>query len=434
MTELYTSDVSRREFFSLAGTATALGGVGLLNELPHFAAAQRSSPRIKSVQTMMIQGPRTYTLVKITTEDGVYGIGEAYGSPGVAVKEQIEAIAPLLVGKNPLEIDVLYTYLGRGRPGYGGEPVGSRTDGSAHMLMRAASGIEMTLWDLAGKILGVPTTMLLGGRFRDTVRVYDHATPRDMLDKNSCREWAAKVKADPSGFTAHKMDFRHTTRATDNARDPANRLLTTQELRQIAQGYENCREAIGWDHDLMVHCHWEYDLRTSIQLAQAVAPIKPLWLEDPMMVDYSDSWKRLTEVSPVPILTGENLERRQGFKDFIINQGCDILHPDLRNSGGFLETKRIADMASIFGLPLANHNMGSQLNTWETCQWAASIQDYVACETITGQGGWMDQLLAMDGPYIKEGYMRVTDKPGLGVDLNPDVAKAHLVHGENWWG
>lgn len=424
------SNMSRRKFLSFAGAATAAGGAGLLTGIPPLAAAQRSTPKIKSVRTMTIQGPRTYTLIKIATEDGKYGIGEAYGTPAIGVKEQIAAIAPLLVGKNPLEIDVIYTLLGEGGPALSG----TRTDGSAHNLMRAASGIEMTLWDLAGKILGVPTTTLLGGRFRETVRVYDHAAPRDMLDKNSCREWAAKVKADPSGFTAHKFDFRHTTRATDNARDPANRLLTTKELMQIAQGYENCREAIGWDHDIMVHCHWEYDLRTSIQLAQAVAPIKPLWLEDPLPVDYSDSWKRLCEASPVPILTGENLERRQGFKDFIINQGCDILNPDLRNSGGFLETKRIADMASIFGLPIANHNTGSQLYTWAACQWAASIQDYVACETVTGQGGWMDQLLVLDGPYIKEGYVRVTDKPGLGVDLNPDVARAHLAPGEQWWG
>jgi L-alanine-DL-glutamate epimerase-like enolase superfamily enzyme len=434
MIGLPKGDITRRKFFSFAGAVTAVGEASLLSGFPQLADAQRSAPKIKSIQTMMIQGPRTYTLIKIMTEDGIYGIGEAYGSPSVAVKEQVEAIAPLLVGRNPLEIDVLYTFLGRGRPDGGDESWGSRTDGSAHMLMRAASGIEMTLWDLAGKILDVPTTTLLGGRFRDTVRVYDHAAPRDMLDKNSCKEWAAKAKADPSGFTAHKFGFPHTTRATDNARDPVNRILTTEELRQIAQGFENCREAIGWHHDIMVHCHWEYDLRTSIELAQAVAPIKPLWLEDPLPVDYTDSWKRLTEVSPVPILTGENLERRQGFKDFIINQGCDILHPDLRNSGGFLETKRIADMASIFGLPLASHNTGSQLNTWATCQWAASIQDYVACETITGQGGWMDQLLVLDGPYIKEGYMTVTDKPGLGVDLNPDVVRAHLVQGEKWWG
>jgi L-alanine-DL-glutamate epimerase-like enolase superfamily enzyme len=183
----------------------------------------------------------------------------------------------------------------------------------------------------------------------------------------------------------------------------------------------------------MVHCHWEFDLRTSIQIAQAVAPIKPLWLEDPLPVDYSDSWLRLCEGSSVPICTGENLERREGFKDFIIHQGCDILNPDLRNSGGFLETKRIADFAEIFGLPMSTHNTGSQVHTWATCQWAASIRDYMTCETITGQGGWMDNVLVLDGPYIKEGHVTVAGKPGLGIELNPDVVKAHLAEGEQGW-
>ncbi len=103
-----------------------------------------------------------------------------------------------------------------------------------------------------------------------------------MLDKASCREWAQKINADPSGFTAHKFGFPHTSPQTDHGRDLGNRLLSTKELIQVRQGFENCREAIGWDHDIMVHCHWEYDLRTSIQLAEAVEPIKPLWLEDPL--------------------------------------------------------------------------------------------------------------------------------------------------------
>ena len=104
----------------------------------------------------------------------------------------------------------------------------------------------------------------------------------------------------------------------------------------LPEAFANCREALGWDHDIMVHCHWEYDVRTAIQIAEAVAPIKPLWLEDAMIVNHSESWKRLTACSPVPICTGENLWRRHEFADFIVHQGCDILHPDLRNSGGFL--------------------------------------------------------------------------------------------------
>jgi len=295
--------------------------------------------------------------------------------------------------------------------------------------MRAASGIEMALWDLAGKVLSVPATSLLGGRFRDKVRVYDHAAPRNMLDKASCREWAQKVKADPAGFTGHKFGF-----PLDRERDPGNRVLSPKELIQIRQGFENCREALGWEHDLMVHCHWEFDLRSSIQLAQAVESIKPLWLEDPLPVDYSESWKRLAASSNVPICTGENLTRRQGFKDFILNAGCDIIHPDLRNSGGFLETKRIADMADMFGLPMANHNTGSQVFTFSTIQWAASIQDYIACETVTGLGDWMDQVLVLPEGYIKGSFIQVPDRPGVGIDLNPDVGKAHLAAGKSWWG
>ncbi len=419
--------LSRREFL---GYTAALPFLLQFHEL---AAAQRKRVKIRDVQVMMIQGARTYTLVKITADDGLFGIAEAYGSPAVGVKEQILSFKPWLVGKDPLEIDAIYHDFGAGTRSLSG----TRTDGSAHNLIRAVGGVEMALWDLAGKILEVPTSTLLGGKFRDRVRVYDHAAPKNMLDKGSCKEWAAQVKAHPWGFTCHKFGFPHTDMKTDLARDPSNRMLTTRELINIQKGFENCREAIGWDHDIMVHCHWEYDLRTSIQIADAVESIKPVWLEDPLPVDYSDSWKRLCESSKVPICMGENLARREGFKDFIINQGADILHPDLRNSGGFLETKRIADLAHIYGLPIACHNTGSHVNTYATCQWAASIRDFMSCETSTGDAGAMEALgnvLLLDGPYIKDGFVEVSSKPGLGITLNPDMVKKHLVPGETYWG
>ena len=416
--------VSRREFL---GYTAALPFLFQFHEL---AAAQRKRVKIRDVQVMMLEGGRTYTLVKITADDGLFGIAEAYGSPGVGVKEQVLSLKPWLVGKDPLEIDKLYVTMGEGTRSLSG----TRTDGSAHNLIRAVSGIEMALWDLAGKILDVPTSVLLGGQFRERVRVYDHAAPKNMLDKGSCKEWAARVKAHPAGFTSHKFGFPHTSLTEDPGRDPSNRMLSTRELINIQKGFENCREAIGWDHDIMVHCHWEYDLRTSIQIADAVEGIKPLYLEDPLPVDYTDSWRRLCESTKVPICMGENLARREGFKDFILNGGADILHPDLRNSGGFLETKRIADLAHIYGIPMATHNTGSQVNTYATCQWAASIRDYMSCETVTGEGGWMDQVLVLDTPYIKDGFIQVSSKPGLGITLNPDVVKAHLAAGETYWG
>jgi L-alanine-DL-glutamate epimerase-like enolase superfamily enzyme len=417
-----SSNPSRRRFLGLAAS------VPFLARYHQLAAAEKKTVKIRDVQVMVLQGGRTYTLIKIVSDDGLYGIAEAYGTPGVGIKEQVLSLKPWLVGKDPLEIDTLYTHMGEGTS----QLSGTRTDGSAHNLMRAVSGIEMALWDLAGKVLGVPTTTLLGGRFRDKVRVYDHSGPKNALDKASCNEWAQKVKAHPSGFTAHKFGFPRTS--NDNARDPGNRLLTTKALANIRQGFENCREVLGLDHDIMVHCHWEYDLRTSIQIAEAVESSRPLWLEDPLPVDYSESWRRLCASSRVPILTGENLTRREGFKDFIINQGCDIVNPDLRNTGGFLETKRIADMAHIFGLPMCTHNTGSQVYTYAAVQFAGAIRDYMALETITGEGGWMDQVLLLDGPYIQNGFVKVNGKPGLGIDLNPDVVKAHLAPGESWWG
>ena len=422
-------DCSRRQFLRGVAAAPLLAAARPLATAR--AAAQRKRPKIRDVQVMILQGPgRTYTLIRITADTGHHGIAEAYGSPGVGVKEQVLSLKPWLVGKDPLKIDALYTHMGEGTPSLSG----TRTDGSAHNLMRAASGVEMALWDLAGKILDVPVSTLLGGRFRDRVRVYDHAAPKNMLDKAAVADWAAKAKAHPSGFTCHKFGFPQSDPAIDRARDPSNRVLTTRELIAVQRGFENCREALGWEHDLMVHCHWEYDLRTAIQIADAVEPIKPVWLEDPLPVDYSDSWKRLCAASKVPICMGENLARREGFKDFILNQACDVLHPDLRNAGGFLETKRIADMAHVFGLPMANHNTGSQICTYASAQWAASIRDYIALETITGEGGWMDQVLLLDEPYIKDGFIQVTGKPGLGIELNPDVVRAHLAQGETWWG
>src|SRR2546423_2496625 len=209
----------RRSQFLRLGASAAVASP-FLARYPALGAGGRKRFKIRDVQAMVLSGGRTYTLVRVLADDGLYGIGEAYGTPGVGVKEQVLSLRQWLIGKDPLEIDVLYTTMGERSSNLSG----TRTDGSAHALMRAASGIEMALWDLAGKALGVPATTLLGGKFRDNVRVYDHATPRNMLDKASCREWAAKIKADPSGFTAHNIGFPHNAPDSDHGRDSTNRV------------------------------------------------------------------------------------------------------------------------------------------------------------------------------------------------------------------
>ena len=129
---------------------------------------------------------------------------------------------------------------------------------------------------------------------------------------------------------------------------------------------------------------------------------------------------------------GENLTRRGGFLPFITHQGCHIVNPDLRNSGGFLDTKRIADMAAVYGVSICTDNTASQVHTYQAAQWASSIRDYLVGETVTGEGGWMDQLIKLDGPYIQKGYISMTDKAGTGVELNKEVIVAHLATAERW--
>ncbi|MBL8210355.1 MAG: mandelate racemase/muconate lactonizing enzyme family protein [Bryobacterales bacterium] len=412
--------LTRRSFLK-----TAAGG-GFLAGYHAMAASMKGKVKIRDVRTMVFDGGRTtgrnYTLVRIDTDQGPWGFGEAYGSPGVGMKEQIHALKPMLIGKDPLEIDRILVGFDR------------HIDGSAHSFFRAIAGIDMALFDVAGKILNVPVSTLLGGRFRDKVRVYDHAAPSNMWDKASCRDWAAKCKANPSGFTCHKFSLKHTDPKTDLNRDLANRLLSSRELKLVRQGFENCREAIGDDHDIMVHCHWEYDLRTGIDLAHAVASIKPTWLEDPLPVAYTESWKTLCANSPVPICTGENWFRRADALPFVANNGTHILHPDLRNTCGFLESKRMAELADLYFMPMATHNTGSVVNTLATCHWASSIRDFLASETVIGKRDWMDDIVIHDGPIVKDSHITIPDKPGLGIELNPDTVKAHLAPGEVWWG
>jgi len=415
---------NRRDFFtSLAG----ISAITMLSPFQTLMATERNKVVITDIKTMLFKGPtttymkgRTYTLVKVETDAGLYGIAEAYGTPGLGIKEAIHGLKNIFIGKDPIQIDRLYS-------GY------RYTDGSAHAQQRAMSGIEMALWDLAGKILDVPTHSLMGGKFRDKVRLYDHHVPVDYNDKIACKDWADAVKERPNGITIHKLGVTRTNATNDFGYDPSNRHLSSKGMRLLLEGYENVRDAIGWDHDLLIGCHWEFDLRTSIDLARGLESVKPLWLEDPLPVPYSESWKRLVQMSPVPICTGENWTRRSEALPFIKNAATDIIHPDLRNSGGFLENKRMADLADLYSLPVANHNSGSIINGMASVNWGSTIRDYLFCETMYFDGGWMDDIIIHDGPLCENGHVEVPDKPGLGIELNPDVVKAHLVPGEVWW-
>jgi L-alanine-DL-glutamate epimerase-like enolase superfamily enzyme len=306
----------------------------------------------------------------------------------------------------------------------------------------AIGGVEVALWDLAGKILDAPVYKLLGGPYREEVRAYWTSEPRDALDPASCREYAAMLKSHPFGFNAIKSQADkypqiYDPQLREPGHDPYGRQLSSQDLSRIARGFANLREAVGDAIDIAVHCHWEFDWIDGLELARAVAPIKPMWLEDPIAPEFTESWTKLTQASPVPILTGECLYRRQGFQPFIVNQGCHIVQIDFPKAGGLLESKKIADLAEIYSIPVCAHNTAGPLGTVASAHCAAAIRDFRCHEFALGHlltpETW-EKFVIYDGPVIKDGKIRILDKPGFGVELNEDHVRAHLAPGEKWWG
>jgi L-alanine-DL-glutamate epimerase-like enolase superfamily enzyme len=179
------------------------------------------------------------------------------------------------------------------------------------------------------------------------------------------------------------------------------------------------REELSPDTDLGIEAHWKHDTRDAINMAKAIEPVKPM--------------KRVTDAVDIHICTVENLYGRHGFRKLIELQACDCVHIDIPKSGGLLESKRIHDHADLYYIWTAAHNPASPIGTIASCHAAASMRDFRIHELAKYIPWWQD-LVIHDGPIIKDGYHTITNKPGYGVELNPDVAKAHLAPGETWWG
>lgn len=385
--------------------------------------------KITDIKLMIVQdqGTPPWNLIRVETDQGVWGLGEAYWGWGLRgiidgfLKQQ-------LLGENPLDVERLYTKMAFNLGGL-------HNEGGA--VVAAMSGIEIALWDLAGKLTGLPVYRLLGGKFRDRVRMYRTGNPPDGLSLESCKEYASKLLS--QGWTAIKsidvdsLAQRYDPQYKEAGHEPFTRHLTTLDLKRTTQFLENLRLAFGEDFDIAVHCHWSLDLRDAITLAQIIAPYRPIWLEDPLPVSFSPAWVRLTEVSPVPICTGENLYTKHEFRPFIEQHGVDIVQPDIPKVGGLLETRRIADMADTHYMLVCAHNPASIVGTIASAHVAATIRGFGMLERAGEDLDWYEDLVFHNEPFIQGGYVRVPDGPGLGIELNPEVVRAHLAAGERYW-
>jgi len=357
-------------------------------------------------------------LIRVETDGGLYGIGEA-GATGAMARARIQTMEPLLLGKDPLSIEkhffemtsLMHTYI-------------------AHIP--TISGIDIALWDLAGKVLDRPVFELLGGPFREAIPMYSHGDGFNMLDMEACRAWAAMVKSRPEGFKAYKNSI-NTVIGVPPARYVNT--LTHDELKKIRTAYTNCREAVGDEIDIAVHCHNEFDTLSAINVAKAVEPMDPLFIEDALNPPYSEAWMALKRSTHIPLLTGEKLELVRGFKPFLDTQAVDIVHPDLAFAGGLSGTRKIADYAALTRTPVALHNVGSLVLTHASAHFAASIQNFYRSESALGRPThYVEQMAASNPPLVRNSLLPVPKGAGLGLDLNTDFLKKYMAEGETWWG
>ena len=393
--------MNRRNFLT---RALSVPIVGLFSSFTTATAAEVGKTKITGMKLKPISRIG-HTLIRIDTDAGISGYGES-GVSGPMMVAWRERYAPLLMNQDPISIErhfhrmstLMHPYMAR---------------------IPALSGIDIALWDLAGKLTGRPVYELLGGPFRQRVPMFINTSPRNMLDRPAVQEWAAGLRKNTFGFKAVKMD---TTSPINKPAGVYTTTLTAQDLRKIRTGFENVRTELGPDYDIMVHCHNEYDLPSSVGIARAVESIEPTWLEDPLPVPFSDSWLSLKRDCRVPLLTGEKQEMPMGFFPFLKNQAVDYIYPDLAFCGGITAGMKIATIAELYRIPIATHNVGGVLLTMASIHFGMSIHDFLTSETRLGSTPNILDM-AKNPPVIEQGNAICSDRPGLGVELNDEGVK-----------
>ncbi len=398
-----------------------------MEKLSALVEAEKNRVHITSIKAYQLKNHGIQSLIRVKTDAGVEGIGEA-GLPATVAQSYIDYMSDSLLGQDALEIEKDYA-----------DMIRMRAQWHAHWTQNPTiSGIEMALWDIAGKVFNQSVSRLLTGRFREEIPMYvNNGGPVNWSDPIACRDWAQEFRADPLGFRTVKLGFENIN-YKDGTKLQGGRyrggflskMLTPTELRLIRLGFENVREALGWEHDIIIHCHNEWDLPTALGIADAVASIKPLWVEDGLPVIYSDTWKSYRDSSPVRVMTGEKLEHPAEFLQFMQNRAVDAIHPDLAFIGGFTGGRKIADLAELFYIPLVTHMAGSYVQLIATGHYGASVRNFVMTESrIPGRGQYLYEEMAAEGITVKNGSLHVPNGPGLGITLLPEVLNAIVENG-----
>jgi len=394
--------------------------------LPSLAAAiqtqtspyRRPKLKITDVRTAMIRAHGVQLHVRIHTDQGLIGHGEATDAAAGGVP-LVAGFRRGLIGQDPLNVDLLWERL---------RTMGIFAGAQGGQYVTALSGVEIALWDLAGKAVGLPVYQLLGGKMRDRIRMYcDSQT--NLPENPGAKEKLQQIK--DLGFTAIKTDI-------DDAMDPmrwdrVNWTASNAEIDTMLRKVSFLRESFDKRVDVAVDMHGRYDLGSAKRVAAALEPFKLLFLEEPVPPENIDAMRDVRESTKTPICCGENIFLRHGFREILEKRAADIIMPDIQKCGGLLESRKIADMAHTYYVPVAPHCVVSPIGTMASCHVCAAIPNFLVLEWHWIQRLEVWRSFIKEGEIIDKGFITVPDRPGLGVEMNEEAARKSQVPGTAWF-
>ncbi|UBZ12988.1 mandelate racemase/muconate lactonizing enzyme family protein [Flagellimonas marinaquae] len=439
----------RRSFLkktALGGIAmTGMMGLGIEDTIAQTTSkvSRMSAPselKITDMRYALTNVMGGTAIIKIETNQGIYGLGEVRDAADVRYALFLKS---RILGKNPCNVEKIFKSIKQ----FGGPA-------------RQAGGVcavEMALWDICGKAYNVPAWQLLGGRYRDKVRLYaDTPQARSSEEQKKLIDYRMNTQ----GYTWLKMDVAISSLPPDSGtlvndkfwRDDNGRLsqwgdarnymsygntmhpftqiqITEKGLEMLAQRVADVREMVGWEVPISTDHYGHFDLNNGIRLGKALDKFRLAWLEDMVPWQYTEQWRTISEALETPTTTGEDIHFLENFKPIIHNRSVDIVHPDLASSGGLLETKRIGDYAEEFGIGMAMHQAGTPVSFMANVHCAAATQNFLALEHHSVDVPWWESLVKTVGGFkmIDKGFATVPlTAPGLGIELDEEVVKAHL--------
>ncbi len=431
--------LDRRSFFTSMGKAAAgASALGLLTAADIEAApanVQRNSIpsdlRITDLRVAVVEkAPMTCPLIRLDTNQGLVGYGEVRDGASATYALFLKS---RLLGENPCNVDRLFRKI--------------KQFGAPARQAGGVCGVEMALWDLAGKAYGVPAYQMLGGKFRDKVRLY-----ADTTETEDPHEQGRRLKKRmESGFTWLKQDF-----GIDLLKDVPGALampqgssvtggglvmhpftgieITDKGIAFLSDWVAAIRQEIGMDIPLASDHYGHIGVNSCIRLARAMEKHQLAWMEDMVPWQLPELMKQIKDAVDIPILTGEDIYLKEDFARLITVGAVDIIHPDLASAGGLLEMKKISDFAMEHGVPMAMHFAGTPVSFMANLHTAVAVENFLVLENHSVDVPWWQDLVSgVPKPILDHGFAAPSDRPGLGVELVEEVVKAHLKPGTQYF-